>query len=440
MTSTVDTRADAPHQRTRRVAARLAAEQAGSVGPRQGRGAVLLAVWTGVGLLYMAFLDDGAVGDADRDRRPLAGGSPHADLELVDPLRIDAFGHPRQGDPGRRRRRRHGDHLAALARRRVPRRGRVAGGGGVRDHELHRRPRAPAGRATRLDPAVGELPVRTHRSGRRLLCRGVRRRVLAHAQPPRAHCLRLHRRGRPVDRRRSPAPIAACTIPSTSPPACCSVSPRSSSCGRRIAAGVDEIDRTADASVPARVRRLDLTVTGSRRAGRSRPHVWSTAMTTSTTHRAERLPQGRRGRPSPSATRHRRPASAGSPRVSCTACSACSRCRSRSRACRRIEPGAGRARPASSARSPRSPTRSFGALALWIIAIGLALYVIWRLISILLPAEHTAKAWLTRGGYLVSAIMLLGAGVDGGVVRHVTIAPRTGRRARTPRSSASRGN
>lgn len=47
---------------------------------------------------------------------------------------------------------------------------------------------------------------------------------------------------------------------------------------------------------------------------------------------------------------------------------------------------------------------SFGALALWIIAIGLALYVIWRLISILLPAEHTAKAWLTRGGYLVSAI------------------------------------
>jgi Domain of Unknown Function (DUF1206) len=48
---------------------------------------------------------------------------------------------------------------------------------------------------------------------------------------------------------------------------------------------------------------------------------------------------------------------------------------------------------------------SLGALALWIIAIGLALYVLWRLISILLPAEHTAKAWLTRGGYLVSAII-----------------------------------
>jgi membrane-associated phospholipid phosphatase len=32
-----------------------------------GGGAVLLAVWTAVGLFYMAFLDDGAVGDADRD-------------------------------------------------------------------------------------------------------------------------------------------------------------------------------------------------------------------------------------------------------------------------------------------------------------------------------------------------------------------------------------
>jgi membrane-associated phospholipid phosphatase len=30
-------------------------------------GALLLAVWTALGLLYMTFLDDGAVGDADRD-------------------------------------------------------------------------------------------------------------------------------------------------------------------------------------------------------------------------------------------------------------------------------------------------------------------------------------------------------------------------------------
>jgi hypothetical protein len=47
---------------------------------------------------------------------------------------------------------------------------------------------------------------------------------------------------------------------------------------------------------------------------------------------------------------------------------------------------------------------SFGVAALWIIALGLALYVVWRLISIALPAENSAKAWLTRVGYLVSAI------------------------------------
>jgi hypothetical protein len=47
---------------------------------------------------------------------------------------------------------------------------------------------------------------------------------------------------------------------------------------------------------------------------------------------------------------------------------------------------------------------SFGVVVLWFIAIGLALYVLWRLISIFLPAESSAETWLTRGGYLVSAI------------------------------------
>jgi hypothetical protein len=46
---------------------------------------------------------------------------------------------------------------------------------------------------------------------------------------------------------------------------------------------------------------------------------------------------------------------------------------------------------------------SFGTMVLWVIAIGLALYVVWRLISIVLPAENSAKTWLTRIGYLVSA-------------------------------------
>jgi hypothetical protein len=47
---------------------------------------------------------------------------------------------------------------------------------------------------------------------------------------------------------------------------------------------------------------------------------------------------------------------------------------------------------------------SFGTIALWIVAVGLVLYVIWRLLSILLPAENSAKAWVTRAGYLVSAL------------------------------------
>jgi hypothetical protein len=48
---------------------------------------------------------------------------------------------------------------------------------------------------------------------------------------------------------------------------------------------------------------------------------------------------------------------------------------------------------------------SIGTVALWIVAIGLALYVLWRLISILLPADSSsAKTWLTRAGYLVSAV------------------------------------
>jgi hypothetical protein len=48
---------------------------------------------------------------------------------------------------------------------------------------------------------------------------------------------------------------------------------------------------------------------------------------------------------------------------------------------------------------------SAGELALWAIAIGLILYVIWRVVSILLPAQPSAKAWVTRVGYGVSALV-----------------------------------
>lgn len=46
----------------------------------------------------------------------------------------------------------------------------------------------------------------------------------------------------------------------------------------------------------------------------------------------------------------------------------------------------------------------YGTALLWVIAIGLILYSLWRLASVLLPADNSAKAWLNRAGYLVSAI------------------------------------
>jgi hypothetical protein len=47
---------------------------------------------------------------------------------------------------------------------------------------------------------------------------------------------------------------------------------------------------------------------------------------------------------------------------------------------------------------------SLGELALWAVAIGLFLYVIWRVVSILLPAESSAKTWATRVAYAISAV------------------------------------
>jgi hypothetical protein len=49
-----------------------------------------------------------------------------------------------------------------------------------------------------------------------------------------------------------------------------------------------------------------------------------------------------------------------------------------------------------------------GGLALWAVAAGLVLYVLWRLISILLPAESSARTWATRAGYAVSAAVYIG--------------------------------
>jgi hypothetical protein len=48
---------------------------------------------------------------------------------------------------------------------------------------------------------------------------------------------------------------------------------------------------------------------------------------------------------------------------------------------------------------------SFGTGVLWVIAIGLILYALWRLLSALLPGDDDASAWAHRVAYLASAAL-----------------------------------
>lgn len=70
--------------------------------------------------------------------------------------------------------------------------------------------------------------------------------------------------------------------------------------------------------------------------------------------------------------------------------------------------GAGESQASQTGAVARIADSMFGELALWAVALGLILYIVWRLVSILLPAENSAKAWVTRAGYLVSAVVYIG--------------------------------
>jgi hypothetical protein len=50
---------------------------------------------------------------------------------------------------------------------------------------------------------------------------------------------------------------------------------------------------------------------------------------------------------------------------------------------------------------------SYGVVLLYVVAAGLVIYALWRLMSVLLPADNDVKTWLTRAGYLVSAVTYL---------------------------------
>jgi hypothetical protein len=50
---------------------------------------------------------------------------------------------------------------------------------------------------------------------------------------------------------------------------------------------------------------------------------------------------------------------------------------------------------------------SFGGALLIVVAAGLIVYALWRLFSVVLPADNDLKGWVTRAGYLVSAVTYL---------------------------------
>ena len=50
---------------------------------------------------------------------------------------------------------------------------------------------------------------------------------------------------------------------------------------------------------------------------------------------------------------------------------------------------------------------SYGTLLLMVMAAGLLIYSLWRLVTVLLPGDNDVKGWLTRIGYLVSAIVYM---------------------------------
>jgi hypothetical protein len=52
-----------------------------------------------------------------------------------------------------------------------------------------------------------------------------------------------------------------------------------------------------------------------------------------------------------------------------------------------------------------------GPILLWALAIGLFLYVVWRVVTALLPGSTDAGGWAHRVGYLVSAVINLALGI-----------------------------
>lgn len=55
----------------------------------------------------------------------------------------------------------------------------------------------------------------------------------------------------------------------------------------------------------------------------------------------------------------------------------------------------------------RIADNSAGVALLYVMAAGLVIYALWRLVTVMLPADNDLKGWVTRIGYLVSAVVYL---------------------------------
>lgn len=70
-------------------------------------------------------------------------------------------------------------------------------------------------------------------------------------------------------------------------------------------------------------------------------------------------------------------------------------------------PGAGGEEASQSGAIASVGRQSGGALLLYVIAAGLVLYAAWRIVSVLLPTDNDARGWVSRVGYVVSAVTYL---------------------------------
>jgi hypothetical protein len=71
------------------------------------------------------------------------------------------------------------------------------------------------------------------------------------------------------------------------------------------------------------------------------------------------------------------------------------------------EAGSGGQEASQTGAITRIAESSYGVVLLYVLSAGLVIYALWRLVSVVLPADNDVKAWLTRAGYLVSAVTYL---------------------------------